>query len=61
MKPKKFEQLLLVMKLLDDCDSLCLMMLDSSMQKKKHRKLREQMAGEIRQVLASARVEVLKI
>lgn len=61
MKPKKFEQLLLVMELLDDCDSLCLMMLDSSTQKKKYRKLREQMAGEIRQVLASARVEVLKI
>ena len=61
MKPKKFEQLLLVMELLDACDSLCFMMLDSSTQKKKHRKLREQMAGEIRQVLASARVEVLKI
>jgi hypothetical protein len=62
MKPKKFEQLLLVLSKLDDCDSLCFMLLDEqTIGKKKHKQLRREMVAMLQSKLDALRVDVLKI
>lgn len=62
MKPKKFEQLLLVLSKMDDCDSLCSMLLgDSTMSKKKYKQLRREMVAMLQSELNALRVDVLKI
>lgn len=64
MKPKKFEQLLLVLSKLDDCSSLCFMLLDGDGQiigKKKHKQLRREMVTMLQSELNALRVDVLKI
>ena len=62
MKPKKFEQLLLVLSKMDDCNSLCSMLLDdSTMSKKKYKQLRREMVAMLQSELNALRVDVLKI
>lgn len=62
MKPKKFEQLLLVLSKLDNCDSLCFMLLDEqNIGKKKHKQLRREMVAMLQSELDALRVDVLKI
>ena len=62
MKPKKFEQLLLVLSKLDDCDSLCFMLLDGqTIGKKKHKQFRREMVAMLKSVLNELRVDILKI
>lgn len=62
MKPKKFEQLLLVLSKLDDCSSLCFMLLDGqTIGKKKHKQLRREMVIMLQSELNALRVDVLKI
>lgn len=62
MKPKKFEQLMFVLSKLDDCDSLCFMLLDdSTMSKKKHKQLRREMVAMLQSELNALRVDILKI
>lgn len=62
MKPKKFEQLLLVLSKLDDCDSLCFMLLDEQIiGKKKHKQLRRETVAMLQSELDALRVDVLKI
>lgn len=61
MKPKKFNQLMIVMEIFDECGSTVRQFQSELIQGKKHKKLRQDMAKILEQDMKRLHDEILKL